>query len=241
MALLVPAFLVNVAATLFVGIKGNLMLSGLIHINGYVMVLLQFCLWFYLVEIAKRKWFIDNRMLGDALLIVGVVASSLYQYLYKYGEISADVGWCFERMGLVWGILLYSHYDKFVDWMDKRRMVKSIILCMMSIILGVAYLKYKTIWLWGEYVLKIILGIVIISFLFTMTSNRKFGNKFSFWLGNISYEVYLSHGMIMGVLAYYFSGMQSGWFIFLTVVSTLVLSTLIHALGKPIVNGLRKS
>ena len=240
-ALLVPAFLVNVAAALFGGIKGNLVLSGLIQINGYVMVLLQFCLWFYIVEIAKRKWFADKTMLGDAILIGGLIASSLYLYLCKYGEVRAESGWCFERMGLVWGILLYRYFDKFVTWMDKSRMAKSIVLCIMSLILGVAYLKYKSIWFWGEYVLKIILGIAIILFLFTMTSNRKFGNKFSFWLGDISYEVYLSHGMMMGVLAFYFSGMQSGWFIFLTVVSTLVLSTFIHAIGKPIVNGLRKT
>lgn len=240
-ALLIPAFLVNVAATLFGGIKGNLVLSGLIHINGYVMVLLQFCLWFYIVEIAKRKWFSDNTMLGDALLIGGVIASSIYLYICKYGEISAESGWCFERIGLVWGILLYRHYARFVEWMDKRRIVKSIVLCMMSLILGVAYLKYKTVWFWGEYALKIILGIVIISFLFNMTSNRKFGNKFSFWQGDISYEVYLSHGLMMGMLAYYMPNQLSGWFILLTVLSTLIISTLIHAIGKPIVRILRKS
>ena len=239
--LLVPAFLVNVAACIFGGIKGNLVMSGLVHINGYVMVLIQFCLWFYIVEIVKRKWFADKTMLGDAILIGGVIASSLYLYLCKYGEVRAESGWCFERMGLVWGILLYRHYDKFVTWMDKSRMAKSIVLCMMSLILGVAYLKYKSIWFLGEYVLKIILGIVIISFLFTMTSNRKFGNKFSFWLGDISYEVYLSHGLMMGVLAYYMPNLTSEWFILLTVVSTLVISTLIHAIGKPIVNRLRNS
>lgn len=239
-ALLVPAFLVNVAACTFEGIKGNLVMSGLVHINGYVMVLLQFCLWFYIVEIAKRKWFREDTMLGDFLLMGGVIASSIYLYICKHGEISAASGWCFERIGLVWGILLYRHYARFVEWMGKRRIVKSIVLCMMSLILGVAYLKYKTVWFWGEYALKIILGIIIIFFLFTMTSNRKFGNKFSFWLGDISYEVYLSHGLMMGVLAYYMPNLLSGWFILLTVLSTLIISTMMHEIGKPIVNGLRK-
>ena len=101
------------------------------------------------------------------------------------------------------------------------------------------YLHYKTEWLWGEYLLKIVLGIIIISFLFTATSNRKFGNRVSSWLGDISYEVYLSHGMMMGLLAYYYPDLQSGWFILLTVVSTLAISTLVHSMEKPMINRLR--
>ncbi|MGN1217193.1 MAG: acyltransferase family protein [Phocaeicola sp.] len=238
-SLLIPAFLVNVVATLVGGVKGNLVMSGLVHINGYVMVLLQFCLWFYTVEIAKRKWFKNNTALGDALLIGGVAISSLYLYLFVYGERSEGAGWCFERMGLVWGIMLYRYYDRCVKWMDNRRGIKTFVLFILSLLLGVGYLHYKTEWLWGEYLLKIVLGIVIISFLFTATSNRKFGNRVSSWLGDISYEVYLSHGMMMGLLAYYYPDLQSGWFILLTVVSTLAISTLVHSVGKPMINRLR--
>ena len=146
-ALLIPAFLVNIVATLFGGIKGNLVISSLIYINWYVMVLLQFCLWFYLVQIARRKWFEKNIMLNDMLLIVGVALSSIYLYLFKYGTVSAESGWCFERIGLVWGILLYRYFDRCVEWLDKKRWTKAIILCLLSLMLGVAYLKYKTVWL----------------------------------------------------------------------------------------------
>ena len=239
-ALLIPAFLVNIVATSFGGLKGNLVISGLIHINGYVVVLLQFCLWFYLVQIARKKWFENNIMLNDMLLIGGVVLSSIYLYLFKYGTVSAEAGWCFERVGLVWGILLYRYFDRCVEWMDEKRWMKAIVLCLLSLVLGVAYLKFKTVWLWGEYLLKIILGIVIITFLFTISSNRRFGNKFSFWLGNISYEVYLIHGIMMGILAYYIPELNSGYFILFTVLSTLVISFLIHEIGKPIIRKLRK-
>ena len=238
-ALLIPAFLINVAGVIFGGMKGSWMMNGLWHINGYVMVLLQFCLWFYIVEKVKRGWFESNTRLGDGLLIGGVVVSSICMYVFVHGEVSAQSGWCFERMGLVWGILLYRYFDRIVAWMDRNRLMKAVVLCIVSAVLGVAYLKYKTVWLWGEYLLKIVLGVAIIAFLFTATSNRKFGNRVSLWLGDISYEVYLSHGIMMGVLAYYVPQLESGWYILLTVVMTLAISTLVHAVGKPVVKKLR--
>lgn len=41
-------------------------------------------------------------------------------------------------------------------------------------------------------------NVIIILFFFMVTSNRKIGNAFGMWLGNISYEVYLSHGIVIG-------------------------------------------
>ncbi len=239
-ALLIPCLLINIVDYAFNVTKGTAQWNMLYHINAYVQVLLQFCVWFYIVEVCKKHWFADRHKLSDGLLIAGVVISSILLYVFVHGEFSSQSGWCFERMGLVWGILLYRYYPRIVGWMDKHRLVKTIVLCIVSAVLGVAYLKYKTMWLWGEYLLKIVLGLAIIMFLFTATSNRAFGNKIAHWLGDISYEVYLSHGFIMGVLAYFCAGIESGVFILSTVVLTLGFSTVIHRIGKPIVRMLRK-
>lgn len=239
-ALLTPCFFINVAGMLLGLAKCGIDWHGIYQINGYVKVLLQFCLWFYIIEWSKRKWLPLNHRLGDALLIGGVALSSIMSYLFAEGELSSKSGWCFERMGLVWGILLYRHYKTFVAWMDSHRFVKAIILCVVSGAFGVAYLKYKMVWLWGAYVLKITLGIFIILFLFTATSNLKIGNRIGLWLGSISYEVYLSHGMVMGFLAYMWSDLSSGVFILTTVVVTLILSYLVHSIDKIVVGKLRK-
>lgn len=239
-ALLIPCLLINIVSYAFNLTKGTAQWSMLYNINHYVQVLLQFCVWFYIVEICKRRWFADKTTLADCMLIAGVTISSILLYVFVHGEVSAQSGWCFERMGLVWGILLYRYYNKIVGWMDKHRLAKVVVLCIVSGLLGVAYLKYKTVWLWGEYLLKIVLGVAIIMFLFTSTSNRSFGNKVAHWLGDISYEVYLSHGFIMGVLAYFCAGLQSGAFILSTVILTLGFSTVIHSIAKPIVRKLRK-
>lgn len=238
-SLLIPVLFVNVTVFIFTSIRGLLLWQSLYEINGYVFVLLQFCVLFYIVEWMKRKWFVNNWMLGDGLLIAGIVMSSFYLYIFTYTNISSKSGWCFERMGLIWGILLYRYFDRIKKWMDNHRLIKSLILCVICSLVGVAYLKYKFVWLWGAFILKIALGFMIILFLFTVTSNRRFNNRISLWLGNISYEVYLCHGLVIDTLAYYCNGLDSGWFILFTVTLTLILSALIHTIDKPIVKVLR--
>lgn len=106
-------------------------------------------------------------------------------------------------------------------------------------VLGVAYLKYKGVFFWGEYLLKIVLGVTIITFLFILSSKRTFGNKACFFLGGISYEVYLSHGLVMRVLDNVAPNLSSGAFILTTVILTVVYSTIIHSIDKPIVRMIR--
>ena len=241
-SLLIPAFLINVFSFVLGFINTGLYnVPILYYLNSYVAVLLQWCLWFYVVMRCKERWFPEKTILADWILIVGVVVSSLYLYLFVDAEVSAEAGWCFERMGLVWGVLLYRYFDRFVEWMDKYRWVKVSILTILGGILGIAYLKYKMVYFGGAYLLKIMLGLVLILLLFTATSNRKFGDKVSLWLGNISYEVYLSHHMMMAALICWLPlEVNGGVFILLTVLSTIVVSSIIHSVGKPVVNKLRK-
>jgi peptidoglycan/LPS O-acetylase OafA/YrhL len=243
-ALLVPAFLINVVGWAKGAVLlGDFALDGLFFLNGYVSVLLQWCVWFYLVEMCQRKWFANKRTLADGLLIGGVVVSSLISYFAVDDPINTSklFGWPYERMGLVWGVLLYRYFDKVVAWMNSSRLTKIIVLTLLGGVFGVAYLKFKVVYFWGAYLLKVVLGFTLILLLFTLTSNRQFGNRVSLWLGNVSYEVYLSHSLVMGALAMYLpTTVNSGFFILLTVAITLCLSTLVHSVAKPIVNSLRK-
>lgn len=241
-SLLIPCLLVNIVGYLLgIVIKGHSEFSILYSINSYVVVLLQWCIWYYVVEMCRIKWFTERRMLADWILMLGVIISSLVLYFFMDAEVSAEAGWCFERMGLVWGILLYRYYDKVVAWMQAFRVTKVIVLTIIGGILGVSYLKFKIVYFWGAYLLKIVLGFTLLFLLFSATSNRKFGDTISNWLGSISYEVYLSHGMVLGFMSLMLPvGVNSGVFIFLAVIMILLLSTGIHAVDKPFVKWLRK-
>ena len=235
-SLLIPCILVNIVGyTLGVIVRGNTEPSVLFIINSYVVVLLQWCIWVYIIELCRVRWFSKNIILTDYLLIIGVLVSSLVLYLFMDGD-----GWCFERMGLVWGVLLYRYFVKIVAWMNKHRLMKAVFLIVIGGILGIAYLKYKPVFFWGAYLLKIVLAFVLLLLLFTATSNRKFGDKISDWLGSVSYEVYLSHGIALGTMSYVIPmDFNSGAYILISVIITLILSTGIHALGKPVVKKLR--
>lgn len=211
--------------------------AELLNINGYVLVLLEYCLWFYLVYLGRRFY---NERTANLLLIGGVIVSSVLSYFIYYpaSVSSARAAWPFERWGLVWGVLLFTYFVNSKELVKPTRS-KIALLLTACLILGIAYLKYKTVYFWGEYLLKIVLGFAIITQLFTLSSKRSFGNKASFFLGGISYEVYLSHGFIMHVLDKNLPNLPSGVFILATVMITILYSAIIHSIGKPIVKKIR--
>ena len=110
---------------------------------------------------------------------------------------------------------------------------------MLALFAGLAYLKYKPVFFYGEYLLKIMLGILILTFFFLASSNKKLGNKIITFLGGISFEVYLSHGFMMKVLGNH-SNLPSGMFILTTIAMTILFSWIVHSwVSRPIVSRLR--
>lgn len=231
-ALLIPQLLINICSTVLMYVAIQRGYENLFHINNYVVVLLVYCLWFWLV-CQGRRWY--GRRTANTLLVGGVIASSLGSYFFaeKDGNF-----WCYERWGLVWGVLLYL----FLPEVKKRvNPSKSHILLfgVLSLGLGVAYLYFRPVFFWGEYLLKVVLGLILIILLFVLSSKRTLGNCAADYLGNISYEVYLSHGFVMGGIEWFYPGLSSGVFILLTVIVTICFSAVVHAVGKPLVRWCR--
>lgn len=241
-ALLIPCVLVNICGFLLGAIlRGNFLFSDLWNLNAYVRVLIEYCILFYIVKnvCCWLKW---KEKTCDALLISGVVASSLVNYLNFHNDAdNVNIAWPYERMGLVYGILLYRFYDKATQWLNEERAKKASVALLCSLAMGIAYLKLKTEFFYGEYLLKILLGATIILFLFLFSSGKHFGSKACLFLGSISYEVYLSHGLVMAALSHYAPSLPSGVFIVGTIVLTLLFASLLYVIGKPIVSVLRRS
>ena len=242
-ALLIPCFLVNIGIFLLAMIlkKKNPTLDVLWHINSYVIILLQYCLWCFIVTYTAKILKVQKYWIIDGALVLGVVASSLFSYFTtKEHAVSAQMGWCYERYGLIWGILMYRMLPQIKHWLQNKKNMKIIFFFFFSLFLGVAYLKYKYIFFYGEYILKIILGIVLIILLLLLTVKRNFGDKLSIYLGKISYEVYLSHGGIMGLITFCTPKISSGIFIVLTYMVTLLFSAFIHVISERLVRICRK-
>ena len=233
-ALLIPQFVLNVfifSVSCLTSAERVNNPAHLISINSYVLVLLQYCFWFYILSLGKRFY---GEKTFYLLLILGVAVSSLVAYFC----FDAD-GWCYERWGLVWGVFL-SLFLPQVRQFVRAKTNKILLWGMLSLVFGIAYLSFKPVFFYGEYLLKIVLGLIIIIFLFTLSSQRKFGNMTINFLGEISYEVYLSHGFIMLLLKTFIPQLSSGLFVLMTVILTIGFSTIVHYIDKPIVKFCRK-
>lgn len=118
------------------------------------------------------------------------------------------------------------------------------ILTVASGILGIAYLRFKPVPIYGDYLLKIILGIALVLWVFAVTTNYSPKNKVSTWLGTHSFEIYLYHGLVMSLLVWIDGklnlGIQSGAFIALTFAITFFIAVPMHALNKKISTILKK-
>lgn len=239
LALLVPCFLINVFTFVIFGVlDGAYAFRSLWYINDYVLVLLQYCVWFYIVMQLKKKFAISNRI-ADMMLIIGVVVSSLISFFFTDRGASGLLGWRCERFGLIYGLLFFRFSRSIKEWLMRNRLPKIILFIILSVLIGLIYLQFKNVIFWGEYILKIILGAIIIFCVLLLSVKRQFGNKFSFWLGRISYEVYLLHTIIMSAIIKIMPDLSSGVFIMATYVLTLVFATGINWCSGAIVMRLR--
>lgn len=231
-SLLIPQLLINLFAFVIVLLtKKQIDYLKLISVNSYVIVLLEYCVLFFCMHFFRR--FVSAKV-SNILLALCVITSSFVMYFFV-----GKSGWCYERCGLIWGLFLYLNFEVVKKWV-RPSYLRLACLFLISFGLGVAYLQFKPVFFWGEYLLKIVLGVVLILLLFTSTSKRKFGNPVMFFLGSISYEIYLSHGLVMYTLQCFDFYYSSGSFIIITVFSTILFSAVIHKVGTPLIKFLRK-
>lgn len=109
--------------------------------------------------------------------------------------------------------------------MKKGWIAKCLLLCVIAGMVGLCYLKLKTVVFFGDYILKIFLGLLITLFMLAVNTRVNIGNRISNFLGTISFEVYLLHGMIFRLVETMLPGLESGEFIVISIAITVVLST----------------
>lgn len=236
--LLIPMILVNVAEAIlcYVSPDYGQPLKALVALNGYVKILLEYCLAFYLLKMASKYFSLSGKMV-DFILILLVAGSSLYLYFAGYGG-RLNV-WPYERIGLVWGLLAYRYRQPILGLLKKYNLGIIVVGAVISGILGLAYLKFKQEYFLGEYLLKIVLGLTLLTFLFSLATRWRIGNPVARLLGDISYEVYLSHGLCMGIVAYLLPSVTSGGMVALTFVIVIPLSWVVCLISKAVIRRLK--
>ena len=160
------------------------------------------------------------------ILCLLIAVFSIVVYLCRHWF--TQTTWCPEIFGFIWGIAFFRFREYFICWMKNRWFIKCFVICMVAGAVGLIYLKFKTIVFFGDYLLKIFFGVLIILFMLAINAHVTFENKISKFLGLVSYEVYLLHGTVFGIINFLVPGLESGIFILLSVVITVALSAIVH-------------
>ena len=234
--LLIPGWLVNIFFGLFgcFAFSNEISFAKIINVNGWVRWLLGCYLIFWLSHhiIKSNRW----KILASILV---VIASVIFYYL-RTAKIVNSTTWTTECYGFIWGIILASLLSEFVHYFKKSWMKKWIFSLIIALILGIGYLKFKPVFFFGDYLLKIILGVAITMFILIANVKFHIGNKICMFLGEISFEVYLIHGNVFYVISKIFPSLSSGIFILICLILTVIIAFMIHILATVIIKQLFK-
>lgn len=224
--LLLPCLLTNVVRMAAYAAGGaSVRAVSLVWINQWVLWLLVCYLFFWLCFRYLPERYRDWAVCGL------VTAFSLTVYAASRGGVT----WCPEVFGFAWGILLCRWKDRFLSWADKNWLPKTAVLCLLCGILGLGYLKCKDIPVFGDYVLKIVLAAAILWFMLALNGKISIGNRVSRLLGTISYEVFLLHDTAFYLLERFAPGLNSGVFILLSLLVTVLLSWITQKAAQSLV------
>ncbi len=228
--LLIPMLLSNVFMfifTLFSTRKCEFDL--LIQLTGWVRQLLYFYLivWFTYKGPFKK---ISNDKKNIIICVLTVILS-LVTYFTGGKGIS---GWPTEMWGCLYGMFLAFNKEKVKNLLSQKFFVLMPIFLVTAGAAGLLYLKYKYIFFFGEYLLKVVLGLLITMVVFTYNSRFKIGNSVNRFLGNISYEIYLVHALSFLIIEYFAPEIESGLFILLSIVITVVISVVINKITNSV-------
>lgn len=235
--LLITGWVVNLLISAVYSIAGcaRLTVFQIVMLNGWVIWLLGCYFIFWITHILLG----EQSSAANISSVCLIAFCSVLIYFLQSSGIIPFVTWAPECFGFIWGILLAVFCYRFITFMNQGWFKKVVFLCIAASILGVCYLKYKTVFFFGDYLLKIILGVAITLIILSVNVKYSLGNKISLYLGEISFEVYLSHSFIFEMMAVLCPRMSSGLYILLTMIITVILSTVAHLITRKILVWLR--
>ena len=225
LVLLIPFWITNVLYVLNEP-KGNLIDNLLLIIGFYfsfltIFIVFSICFWAVYKLVKKEK-------IADIIICTFVF---LYSILGKVFGIES--GWMVETMGFIYGILIFYMTQK----LRKMKNFKYFIIFLISsVIIGIFYIKYKEVYMIGTWILRTILSMNLILLLIIILNNVIIKSKVLDYIGKISYEIYLMHGLSISILEKYLNvNIPSFWWIMLVIILTIIGASIVKAIDSRII------
>lgn len=225
-SLLLP-FALSCALKLLVGVQPG---SGGTY---FVFVLLLF----YAVTYVAARFFPKKTVL------IVCIAVCFYSVV---GSVTGWLHWPTQALGFAYGALLARYLSNFKQWLGRSYWPK---LAVITICAGALTLVYAVveppIGEFSNVLLQNIMVLFLILWVFALTFRLKVGNAASRYLGNISYDIFLYHGLIQGLLrmldeASSRVNFSSGIFLLLMMAFSILLSCGTHVVNSRILTLLKK-
>ncbi len=222
------------ALVLRLGFGLKLQAKEFLVIESWIRWLLACYFIFWITHIIRLK----SRVAADILCCVGVAIFSLTVYFLSQRGIITETTWVTECYGFAWGILIHRYREKFLTLTKSKWIQKALAFMAVSVVLGLAYLKFKREPLAGDYLLKIVLGASILTVVLIINTRISFGNKISLFLGALTLETYLVHLKVIIIMNMSCYRMPAWLFtptaILLTIIISVAVQFVLKLLLKPI-------
>ena len=221
----IPYIMANILEQV-INFKNGFDFWKIIGINkiSFVGELIIFYLLFYIIY---RN--IKNQKKADYLMIISTFVISIVTYIFKFG-------WYVECLGFAYGIIYFDLEKKINKSITEKYWFKLIMSLLLSLVAGIIYLRVKNI-LIVNYLSKIMLGIIIIILVYSIMKKIKICNKFIYFLGNISYEIFLLHNIIIQLFINL--DVPSGIYIMIVLTTTIICSYFMNFVDKKITELIR--
>jgi membrane protein len=235
LALFVPAILINMISFGFKVMSLNVYeVRGLYAFNQYIYAIIVAYLVFWIIWKTKaipvdiKDW------------LVGLICL-LFSLITYLTPIKIFFIWPTESIGFIFGLILYHKKEIITSELKQSHTRKMIILFLLSALLGILYMKYKHVFFLGGWLLRVVLAVVLLLLFSACTMNISFEGRLVQLLGNISYEFYLGHLVVISIVSRLFPKISSGFFIVIVFIATLILSIVVKIMSDKIMSPLLRT
>jgi len=173
----------------------------------------------------------------DTVIFVVILLGSLVTYFTDYDVFFI---WPVECIGFAVGLIIFNALDKIKVLLEKRLLRNVAAFGVLSLIIGVLYIKVKPVWFWGGYVVKIFLAVALLMFVFSITYRMSIKkNSLLLKLGSISFEVYLVHALVIGYIKKLLPNLSSGEFIVVVFFVSIVMAIIIKKIANQLMQAIK--
>lgn len=195
---------------------------------------------YYIIFYFAHTKFLDGKK-REVFLLICTLGYSIGGFFLGYKLHLPVIGlkWYPESLGLTLGIIIAYHYDRINLFFKRNIALKTVIMFAVAFFLKYSYTHYiYKYYFIGNYIYRMLMGISVIVFITLLLTHIKLGNPLSTKLGDLSFEIFLYHGLFLQWLITLPVQWTSNTYIMAVIVCTVSTAIIMNKIGVFIIKRL---